>query len=160
MSRSAVAAFVRFVVCGGGIGLLSGGALVLLTDTSLAMSIVLANAIVAVVSTLVCNELHSRITFKRGRASLRAHAESTGTAVVAYVFTTTAMLILDAVAPHASAFTAQVVYLAASGLAGIGRFVVLHLVVFARRPTKGLRMVVPRTPQAPAPTREQLVAAA
>ncbi|UGQ10306.1 hypothetical protein LO772_26060 [Yinghuangia sp. ASG 101] len=160
MSRNAVAAFIRFVVCGGGIGLLSSGALVLMTDTSLAMSIAVANAIVTVVSTLLCNELHSRITFKRGRASLRAHAESTGTAVIAYVFTTTAMLVLDGVAPHASPLTAQAVYLSASALAGIGRFVVLHLVVFARRPAKGLRVVVPRTPQVPAPTREQLVAAA
>ncbi|WP_436789506.1 hypothetical protein [Yinghuangia sp. YIM S10712] len=160
MSRNAVAAFIRFVVFGGSVGLLSGAALMLLTDTSLAMSIAVANVIVSVVSTLLCNELHSRFTFKRGRATLRAHAESTGTAVVAYVFTTTAMLVLDAVAPHAGALTSQAVYLSASALAGIGRFVVLHLVVFARRPVKGLRVVVPRTAHNPAPTREQLVAAA
>lgn len=160
MNRSAVAAFVRFVVCGGGVGLLSSGALMLMTD-SLALSIAVANAIVTVVSTLVCNELHSRITFRKGAASLRVHLESTGTAAVAYLFTTTAMLVLASAAPHAGAFTEQAVYLSASALAGIGRFLLLRLVVFARRPSvKGVGAVVPRAAHRSVPAREQLVAAA
>lgn len=135
MDRNAVAAFIRFVICGGGVGLLSSGALLLLTDS---MSIAVANAVVTVVSTLLCNELHSRITFRKGAASIRVHVESTGTAVIAYLFTTTAMLVLDAVAPHAGALTQQVVYLSASGLAGLGRFVVLRVVVFARKTDKAV----------------------
>ncbi|MGW0659572.1 hypothetical protein [Streptodolium elevatio] len=133
MDRNAVAAFVRFVICGGGVGLLSSAALMLLTGS---MSIAVANAIVTVVSTLLCNELHSRITFRKGAGSIRVHVESTGTAVIAYLFTTTAMVVLDAVAPHAGALTQQAVYLSASGLAGLGRFVVLRLVVFARKTDK------------------------
>ncbi|MCF2527890.1 hypothetical protein [Yinghuangia soli] len=158
MNRTAVAAFIRFVVCGGGVGLLSSGALMLMTGS---MPIAAANAIVTVVSTLLCNELHSRITFRKGRASWRVHLESTGTAVIAYLFTTTAMLVLDAVAPHAGALTQQAVYLSASALAGLGRFVVLRLVVFGRtaRPAVVLTPVgAPRT--AVLATRADLVAAA
>lgn len=132
MDRQAVAAFLRFVVCGGGVGLLSSGVLMVMTG-SLAMSIAVANAIVTVLGTLLVNELHSRITFRKGRASIRVHIESTGTAVIAYLFTTGAMLALAAAAPHADGLSQQAVYLSASGLAGIGRFVTLKLVVFARR---------------------------
>ncbi|MGA4542406.1 hypothetical protein ACPA54_20675 [Uniformispora flossi] len=128
-STGPIASFVRFVACGGGVGVASSGALLLLTNW---LSIAVANAIVTVLGTLLCNELHSRITFRKGAAGWRVHAESTGTAVVAYLFTTGAMLALEAAAPHAGALTIQAVYLAAQGLAGLGRFVVLRLVVFAR----------------------------
>lgn len=130
MNRQVMAAFVRFVVCGGGVGLLSSGALLVMTGS---MPIAVANAIVSVLSTVLVNELHSRFTFRTGRASLRVHVESTGTAVVAYLFTTAAMLGLEAAAPHAGALAQQAVYLTASGLAGIGRFVALKVMVFARR---------------------------
>lgn len=167
MDRNAVAAFIRFVICGGGVGLLSSGALMLLTGS---MSIAVANAIVTVASTLICNELHSRITFRKGAASIRVHLESTGTAVVAYLFTTTAMLVLDAVAPHAGALTQQAVYLSASALAGIGRFVALRLVVFARRTDAAdkntqqrpvvVGTLIPGASRATVPARDRLVAAA
>ncbi|MGW0658011.1 hypothetical protein [Streptodolium elevatio] len=124
-----VASFVRFVVCGGGTGLASSAALVYLSGS---MSVAVANAIITVVSTLLANELHSRITFRNGRASWRVHVESTGTAVVCYLLTTAAMLVLDTVATNPGALTEQAVYLSASGLAGIGRFLVLRLFVFAR----------------------------
>jgi putative flippase GtrA len=124
-----IASFVRFVICGGGTGIASSAALVQLSGT---MSMAVANAIVTVVSTLLANELHSRITFGNGRASLAVHLQSSGTAAVCYLFTTAAMLVLDAVAANPGALTEQAVYLAASGLAGIGRFVVLRIFVFAR----------------------------
>lgn len=136
VDRESVASFLRFVVCGGGVGLLSSGVLMLMTGSSLAMSIAVANAIVTVLGTLLANELHSRITFGKGRASIRVHIESTGTAVVAYLFTTGAMLTLETLHPHADGLTQQAVYLSASGLAGIGRFIALKLVVFARRTAK------------------------
>lgn len=129
MDRQAVASFARFVLCGGGVGLLSSGALLLMTGT---MSVAVANAVVTVVSTAAANELHSRITFRQGAASLRVHLESTATAVAAYLVTTCALLGLGAVDSEAGALTQQAVYLTASGLAGVGRFVALKVVVFAR----------------------------
>lgn len=125
-----IASFVRFVVCGGGTGLASSAALVWLSDT---MPIAAANAVITVLSTLLANELHSRITFGSGRASMRVHLESTGTAVVCYLFTTAAMMALDAMTTAPGTLTEQAVYLGASGLAGIGRFVALRVFVFGRR---------------------------
>ena len=150
-----IASFIRFVICGGGTGLASSAALVYLSGS---MSVAVANAIITVVSTLLANELHSRITFRNGRASWRVHVESTGTAVVCYLFTTAAMLILDAVAANPGALTEQAVYLSASGLAGIGRFVILRLFVFAR-PKKAATAVVTTVP-APALGRAAVTVAA
>ncbi|MFI6981154.1 hypothetical protein ACIBSV_21530 [Embleya sp. NPDC050154] len=145
-----IAAFARFVVFGGGTGIASSGALVVLSDT---MPIAVANAFVTVVSTVAATELHSRFTFGGGRAGLRAHGQSALSALVAYLFTTAAVLGLHAAAPGAGVLVEQGVYLGASGLAGIGRFVVLRLFVFAR---PGAR---PRI-TAPALARTHVVAAA
>lgn len=122
-----IAAFARFVVFGGGTGIASSGALVALSGS---LPIAVANALVTVVSTLLATELHSRFTFGGGRADLRAHAQSASSALAAYLFTTTAMLLLAALLPGAGTLLTQGVYLAASALAGIGRFMVLRLFVF------------------------------
>ncbi|MEV6795991.1 hypothetical protein AB0M87_29250 [Streptomyces sp. NPDC051320] len=136
-----VGAFVRFVVCGGGVGLASSGVLLLLHGR---MPLVVANALITVVSTVVATELHGRISFRdehtaRGTARGRSgwsgwavHLQSGLTVAVSYGFTTVALLGLYAVRPGPSALTEQAVYLAASALAGVGRFVVLRAVVFAR----------------------------
>lgn len=130
METTALTSFIRFVVCGGGVGLLSSGAMLLLTGP---VPLVVANALVSVVSTLLATELHSRFTFGGGRhASWRVHLQSGVTLAVAYVFTTGAVLVLHATHPGAGRWVEQAVYLAASGVAGIGRFMVLRLVVFAR----------------------------
>lgn len=132
--RGPVAAFVRFVVCGGGVSVLSSAALLLAGGR---VPFAAANAVVTVVSTLLATELHHRFTFGTrgaGPAGPRVHAKSALTLLVAYLFTTAAVLLLDAVHPHPSPLLAQAVYLAASGVAGTGRFLVLRLVVFARRP--------------------------
>jgi putative flippase GtrA len=130
METTALISFVRFVVCGGGVGLLSGGALFLLTGP---LPFAAANALVSVVSTLLATELHSRFTFGAGRrAGLRVHLQSGATLAVAYAVTTGAMLLLHAAMPGAGPWVRQAVYLGASGLAGIGRFVVLRTVVHAR----------------------------
>ncbi|MDI2126988.1 hypothetical protein [Yinghuangia seranimata] len=142
----AIGSFIRFVVFGGGTGIASSAALVYL---SAGMSVAVANAVITVVSTLLANELHSRFTFRNGRASWRVHVESTGTAVVCYLFTTVAMLALDAVAPNAGTLTGQAVYLTASGLAGIGRFAILRLFVFARpKPTTPVTLTPATAPLA------------
>ena len=126
-----LSSFARFVVCGGGVGLLAGAAVPLLGT---AMPWALANALITVASTLLCTELHARFTFGTGRRpGLREHLQSAGSATAAYLVTTAAMLILHAVQPSPTLLCEQAVYLTASGLAGVGRFLVLRLFVFAER---------------------------
>ena len=124
-----VSSFARFIGCGGGTGLAAGLAVAHLSDT---VPVVLANAVVTVVATLVTNELHSRVTFRRGRASWRVHMQSSGTAAASYLFTTSAMLILAATTTHPGPLVEQGTYLAASAAAGVGRFAVLRMFVFGR----------------------------
>ncbi|WP_191864178.1 hypothetical protein [Embleya scabrispora] len=121
-----VAAFMRFVFFGGGTGLASGAVLVALSGH---LSIVVANAVVTVVFTLLATELHSRFTFRAGRARGRVHVQSALSAGVSYLFTTGAMLALHAMQPAPGVLKEQAVYLTASGAAGIARFLFLRFVV-------------------------------
>ena len=124
-----LASFVRFVVLGGGVGLLSGGAVALLAER---LPWALANALITVASTLLCTELHARFTFgSGGRAGWRRHWQSAGSAAAAYVVTCAAMFVLHLVQSSPGMATAQIVYLSASGLAGLARFLLLRLYVFA-----------------------------
>ncbi|MEV1025784.1 GtrA family protein [Streptomyces sp. NPDC050264] len=140
------AAFLRFVVLGGGVGVLSSLAVPLLAMT---VPWAVSNAIVTVVSTLLCTELHARFTFARGRgAGWREHGQSAGSAAAAYLATCVAMYVLRLVQPSPGVLSEQIVYLGASGLAGAGRFLILRLYVFAsrrdrttRRPMKRQRTV-------------------
>ncbi|MEU9618823.1 MULTISPECIES: hypothetical protein [unclassified Streptomyces] len=125
-----VAAFVRFVVCGGGVGLASSGALVLLSDR---IPMAVANALITVVSTVIATELHGRVSFRSERKGWGVHLQSGVTVAVSYAFTTGALLCLHTVRPEPSAVVEQAVYLSASALAGIGRFALLRIVVFADR---------------------------
>ncbi|MEU5950962.1 hypothetical protein [Streptomyces sp. NPDC047525] len=123
-------AFARFVLCGGGVGLASSFAVAGLASW---IPWVLANAFVTAVSTLLATELHARFTFGAGgRATWRQHAQSAGSAAAAYAVTCVAMLVLQQLVTSPGAVLEQVVYLTASALAGVARFVVLRLVVFAR----------------------------
>ncbi|QCD53767.1 GtrA family protein [Streptomyces hawaiiensis] len=126
----ALTAFARFVLCGGGVGLASSFAVVALASW---MPWVLANALITAVSTLLATELHARFTFGAGRhATWRQHAQSAGSAAAAYAVTCVAMCVLHQLVEAPGAMVEQVVYLSASALAGIARFAVLRLVVFAR----------------------------
>ncbi|MET9643438.1 hypothetical protein [Streptomyces syringium] len=126
----AFAAFARFVLCGGGVGLASSFAVAALASW---MPWFLANALIAVVSTLLATELHARFTFGAGgRATWHQHAQSAGSAAAAYAVTCMAMLALQQLVAAPGAVLEQVVYLSASALAGVARFAVLRLVVFAR----------------------------
>ncbi|MFI1352871.1 GtrA family protein [Streptomyces sp. NPDC020898] len=126
----ALTAFARFVLCGGGVGVASSFAVAALASW---IPWALANALITVVSTLVATELHARFTFGAGgRASWRQHAQSAGFAAAAYAVTCVAMLVLQLLVAAPGAVLEQVVYLSASALAGVARFVVLRLVVFAR----------------------------
>ncbi|MFE9673959.1 hypothetical protein ACFYO5_07555 [Streptomyces sp. NPDC006259] len=143
-----LASFVRFVVCGGGVGLLSGAAVPLLAAL---MPWALANAAITVASTLLCTELHALFTFGTGRrAGWRRHMQSAGSATVAYGTTCAAVFVLYAVQSSPGLVTQQAVYLGASALAGTGRFLVLRLFVFAD-PARHGTAADPRG-GAPAPT--------
>jgi putative flippase GtrA len=126
-----VASFLRFAVLGGGVGLLSSLAVPLL---AVSMPWALANAVVTVVSTLLCTELHARFTFARGHgAGWREHWQSAGSATATYLATGIAVWVLHLLQPSPGPLTEQLVYLSASGLAGAGRFLVLRCYVFAPR---------------------------
>ncbi|MGW0947801.1 GtrA family protein [Streptomyces sp. NPDC002623] len=125
--------FARFVLCGGGVGFASGPAVTLLAAQ---LPWALANALVTAASTVLCTELHARFTFKPGlRPGWRRHWQSAGSATAAYAITCAAMFVLHLIRPSAGTLSEQAVYLSASGLAGIGRFLVLRLFVFADSPT-------------------------
>ncbi|MGW8884589.1 hypothetical protein [Streptomyces sp. NPDC055749] len=139
----AFTAFARFVLCGGGVGLASSFAVVALASW---IPWVLANALITLVSTLLATELHARFTFGAGgRATLRQHAQSAGSAVAAYSVTCVAMLVLQQLVAAPSAALEQVVYLSASALTGVARFAVLRLVVFARNRSQAPGAVTVRT---------------
>ncbi|CAM5487586.1 GtrA family protein [Streptomyces aurantiogriseus] len=135
------ASFIRFVILGGGVGVLSSLAVPLLATL---MPWTLANALITIASTLLCTELHARFTFRTGgRAGWRRHWQSAGSAAAAYGATSAAMFALHTLQPNPGLLTEQIAYLSASGLAGVGRFLVLRLFVFATGRD--------RTPSIPAP---------
>jgi putative flippase GtrA len=139
-----LASFVRFVVCGGGIGVLSSFAVPLVAMT---MPWAVANAVITVASTLLCTELHALFTFGTGRRpGWRRHLQSSGSAAAAYAVTCAAMFLLHVIQSAPGMLTEQAVYLTASGLAGIGRFLVLRLFVFA---DGDRRQSATRTPRPP-----------
>ncbi|WP_436771887.1 GtrA family protein [Yinghuangia sp. YIM S09857] len=133
-ARGPVAAFIRFVVCGGGVTLAASGLLVLMTGL---MPFFAANAVVTVVSTVVTTELHARVTFRSAERGWGVHLKSAGTVAVGFLVTTAAMAVLHMLAATPGILVEQAVYLSACGLAGIGRFVVLRVVVFAGRNAVG-----------------------
>ncbi|MFJ3777918.1 GtrA family protein [Streptomyces sp. NPDC090075] len=144
-----LASFARFVLFGGGVGVLSSGAVTLLAG---AMPWALANAVITVASTLLCTELHARFTFGTGRrAGWREHWQSAGSAAAAYAVTCAAMFLLHLVQSSPGALMEQIVYLGASALAGLGRFLVLRLCVFATGRTRArTHTSTPRPVAAPA----------
>ena len=139
-----LASFLRFVISGGGVGVLSSFAVTLLAMT---MPWAVSNAIITVASTLLCTELHARFTFAKGRsAGWREHWQSAGSATAAYMATSVAMYALHLAQPSAGTLTEQIVYLGASGLAGAGRFVILRLYVFAGQAEQALPARIRRAP--------------
>ncbi|MFK0288147.1 GtrA family protein [Streptomyces sp. NPDC090499] len=124
-----LASFARFVLFGGGAGLLSSSTVTLLAG---AMPWTLANAVITIASTVLCTELHARFTFGTGkRAGWHEHWQSAGSAAVAYAVTCAAMFLLHLFQTSPGTLTEQIVYLAASALAGLGRFLFLRLYIFA-----------------------------
>ncbi|MEV7733188.1 hypothetical protein AB0O75_14035 [Streptomyces sp. NPDC088921] len=141
-----LASFARFALFGGGVGVASSAAVAGLAGL---MPWAAANALITVASTALGTELHARFTFGTGRAGWRGHWQSAGSAAAAFAVTSAAMLVLHLVQPSAGALYEQVAYLSAAGLAGIGRFLVLRLFVFATSQTRTTARAME-----PAPTRE------
>ncbi|MFI5680188.1 GtrA domain-containing protein [Streptomyces cellulosae] len=128
-----LASFVRFILLGGGVGVASSAAVAVLAGL---MPWAAANALITVASTALGTELHARFTFGTGRAGWRQHWQSAGSATAAYAVTSAAVFALHMVRPSAAMLYEQAVYLGAAGLAGIGRFLVLRLFVFADSQTR------------------------
>ncbi|MEK9520265.1 hypothetical protein ACIOMM_19005 [Streptomyces sp. NPDC087908] len=167
---STLTSFLRFVTFGGGVGVASGAAVALLTGL---LPFALANALITTASTVLATELHARFTFGSGlrpaaagrgllRCGLRHHLRSAGTAAAAYGVTTLAVLVLHLIERTPGLAVEQTVYLAASGLAGIGRFVMLRLYVFAtphKRPAPPAAVELPVDLARTRPPRESLTTA-
>ncbi|WP_406124621.1 GtrA family protein [Streptomyces sp. NBC_00989] len=144
MKPGPFASFVRFVVCGGGVGVVSSAAVPLLAAL---MPWAAANALITIASTILCTELHALFTFGTGRRpGWREHWQSAGSATAAYAMTSAAILILHTAQPTPGMLTAQLVYLTASALAGTGRFLLLRLFVFADRTTSTPVTIAVRPP--------------
>ncbi|MFF7549998.1 hypothetical protein ACFZCU_41165 [Streptomyces canus] len=141
-----LASFARFVLLGGGVGVASSAAVAGLAGL---MPWTAANALITVASTALATELHARFTFGTGHAGWRRHWQSAGSAAAAFAVTSAAVLVLHMVQPSAGALYEQVAYLGAAGLAGVGRFLVLRLFVFAAGQTR-----TTARPMEPAPARE------
>ncbi|MFJ4787783.1 hypothetical protein [Streptomyces sp. NPDC088794] len=128
--RRHAAAFGRFAGLGCGVTLAASAALVPLAQW---IPWMVANALTTVVSTVVATELHARVSFGHGRPGLAGHLKSAATMIAGWLVTSAAVGALDAFHPGGGLVLQQAVYLSATALVGIGRYLVLRLVVFAER---------------------------
>jgi len=128
--RRHAAAFGRFAGLGSGVTLAASAALVLLAQW---MPWIAANALTTVVSTVVATELHARVSFDHGHPGLAGHLKSAATIAAGWLVTSAAVGSLAALRPGAGLVLQQTVYLSATALVGIGRYLVLRLTVFAER---------------------------
>ena len=129
------AAFIRFVVCGGGVTLLGSGALLLVGDRAPSPSPMPSSPSPPPCSPPSCTGgSPSAAAGPAGATTARARL----TVLLSYLFTTGALLAFDAVHPAGGALLRQGVYLAASGAAGVARFLLLR------------RLFTPAAPAAPA----------
>ncbi|MFE0632727.1 hypothetical protein ACFW3D_37960 [Streptomyces sp. NPDC058864] len=130
LMRRHAAAFVRFAGLGGGITLVASAALALLSQWIPWMA---ANVLTTVVSSVVATELHARVSFGHGRPGLAGHLKSAATIAVGWLVTSAAVGALALLRPGAGVVLQQSVYLSATALVGLGRYLVLRLSVFAER---------------------------
>ena len=124
----AVAEFVRFVTVGVSSTVVYFGLFVVLRG----IGAVPANVIAFVVSSVLANELHRRVTFHAGGRVgwFTAQCEAGGLAVAGLVATTLALSALDPVV--GTAWWAQLLLIAAvTGAIGLIRFAALRLWVFS-----------------------------
>ncbi|MFD9820073.1 hypothetical protein [Streptomyces violascens] len=128
--RRHAAAFGRFAGLGSGVILAASVVLVLLERWIPWMA---ANTLTTVVSTVVATELHARVSFGHGRPGWTGHLKSAVTMALGWLVTSAAVGSLAALRPGAGLVLQQTVYLSATALVGIGRYLVLRMAVFAER---------------------------
>jgi putative flippase GtrA len=151
--RRHTAAFGRFAALGSGVTLAASAALVVLSQW---IPWAAANALTTVASSVVATELHARVSFGHGRPGLAGHLKSGATIAAGWLATSAAVAALTALRPDAGLVLQQTVYLTATALVGLGRYLVLRLAVFTpRAPRPGPRTDVaadvrPRTAYAAA----------
>lgn len=147
--RRHAAAFGRFAGLGSVVTLAASAALVLLSRW---IPWSAANALATVASTVVATELHARVSFGHGRPGWTGHLNSAATMAFGWLVTSAAVGSLAALRPGAGLVLQETVYLSATALVGIGRYLVLRLVVFAERAPRprtagGVRLRPPTTRQ-------------
>jgi putative flippase GtrA len=128
--RRHAADFVRFVGLGSGVTLAASAVLVLLSQW---MPWMAANVLTTVASGVAATELHARVSFGHGRPGLAGHMKSAATMGIGWLVTSAAVGALSVLRPGAGLVLQQSVYLSATALVGIGRYLVLRLSVFAER---------------------------
>jgi putative flippase GtrA len=128
LARLHAAAFGRFAGLGSAVTLAASAALVLLSQSIPWMA---ANALTTVASAVVATELHARVSFGHGRPCLAGHLKSAATIAAGWLVTSAAVGALTVLRPGAGLILQQTVYLSATALVGIGRYLVLRLAVFA-----------------------------
>lgn len=126
--RRHAAAFCRFAGLGSAVTLAASAALVLLSRW---MPWTAANALTTLVSTVAATELHARVSFGGGRPGPAGHLRSAATVVLGWLTTSAAVAALAALRPGAGVVAQQTVYLSATALAGVGRYLLLRSAVFA-----------------------------
>lgn len=126
--RRHAAAFCRFAGLGSGVTLAASAALVVLSQW---MPWMAANALTTVISTVLATELHARVSFGHGRPGLAGHLKSAATMVLGWLATSGAVAALAALRPGTGVVLQQTVYLSATALVGVGRYLLLRLAVFA-----------------------------
>ncbi len=141
-ANAPVAQFVRFVLAGGTANLAYLAAFLLLGG----LGAQVANVVGAVLSAVLANELHRRLTFRaRAAVSWRTAQWQGGlTLALGLAASSSALVWLEAVTVGADPILAMLVAAGVNGLVGLARFVTLRW-LFTRRSTQH------RLPARPAP---------
>jgi len=118
------AQFARFVLVGGATTLVYAAVFATLQGLGYLPAHVVATA----ASTLLANEMHRRLTFHAGERVhwLTAQLEASGVTVIGLLLSTTALGVLDSVAPDAGIVAQVALVVTVTGLVGLMRFIALR----------------------------------
>ena len=119
-----LAQFARFVLVGGSTTLVYAALFAALEGLGYLPAHVAGTA----VSTVLSNEMHRRLTFHAGERVhwLTAQAEASGVTVIGLLLSSTALGVLNSVAPGASVVTQVTLVVTVTGLVGLMRFIALR----------------------------------
>ncbi len=119
-----LAQFTRFVLVGG----LSSSFYTLLFWALHGLGSRPANVVAVVLSSIVANDLHRRLTFHAGERVhwLTAQLEAGGVTVIGLLLTSTALGVLKSLVPDAGVPTQVALVVTVTGLVGLMRFIALR----------------------------------